>query len=208
MGLRTTALTARAARLSIVVLAVLLCAYLVNVASAGSGCAQQIIEDWSDNGVIDGTYSPDCYQQAIAALPEDLRSYSSAADDINRALQQALLGGVEAGGGGVTGGVTGGDPSSSGGSQGNGEAGGDEPSEGAGTATAEEPGATTDASTLSPSDEDEAGTPSAAGVPAGDDGTGLPPPVIALIVLAGVAAAVALIVAGRRVARGRSDTRT
>jgi hypothetical protein len=60
-------------------------------ATAANACADDVIGDWADNGSVDGTYPAECYWQAIAQLPEDLLSYSSAADDINRALQQALL---------------------------------------------------------------------------------------------------------------------
>jgi hypothetical protein len=43
------------------------------------------LNDWRD-GRIDGTYSVECYQTALAQLPEDLRIYSSAESDIKRAL--------------------------------------------------------------------------------------------------------------------------
>ena len=44
------------------------------------------LEDWSD-GRIDGVYERSCYLEAIAILPDDVRAYTSAADDILRALQ-------------------------------------------------------------------------------------------------------------------------
>jgi hypothetical protein len=43
------------------------------------------MNDWRD-GRFDGTYSVACYQTALAQLPEDLRIYSSAESDIQRAL--------------------------------------------------------------------------------------------------------------------------
>ena len=56
-------------------------------------CVSTLLNDWRD-GRIDGTYSVECYQTALAQLPEDLRIYSSAETDIKRALlarsQQAL----------------------------------------------------------------------------------------------------------------------
>jgi hypothetical protein len=43
-----------------------------------------VLGDWAD-GKIDHAHPGDCYLAAIDALPEDLRAYSSAADDIARA---------------------------------------------------------------------------------------------------------------------------
>jgi hypothetical protein len=48
-------------------------------------CVSTLLNDWRD-GRIDGTYSVECYQTALAQLPEDLRIYSSAETDIKRAL--------------------------------------------------------------------------------------------------------------------------
>jgi len=56
--------------------------------AAGSACWQQVITDWT-GGQLDATYAPSCYRAAIKHLPEDLRTYSSAPDDINRALLEA-----------------------------------------------------------------------------------------------------------------------
>jgi len=52
---------------------------------AKTGCASSLFSDWRD-GRIDGTYPGDCYRTALARLPEDLRIYSSAESDIQRAL--------------------------------------------------------------------------------------------------------------------------
>lgn len=60
-------------------------------AATTAPCWQRLVRDWSD-GRIDGTYSVSCYQSALRKLPEDLRVYSSAPDDIERALQQKLTG--------------------------------------------------------------------------------------------------------------------
>jgi hypothetical protein len=56
--------------------------------AAARACWQQVVTDWTD-GHIDRVYAPRCYRDAIRHLPEDLRSYSSAADDISRALLQS-----------------------------------------------------------------------------------------------------------------------
>jgi hypothetical protein len=61
---------------------------VVAPATAGaSSCANAVVADWRDNGRIDRTYPPQCYREAVAALPEDVRVYSSAQNDITRALQ-------------------------------------------------------------------------------------------------------------------------
>lgn len=57
--------------------------------AAESSCAQQVLRDWTDNGRIDGLYPSKCYLDAIASLPEDVRTYSSAVDDISRAMQSS-----------------------------------------------------------------------------------------------------------------------
>jgi len=53
----------------------------------GAPCATALVQDWSDNGRIDRVYAPSCYPAAIAALPEDVRAYGTAAEDIERALR-------------------------------------------------------------------------------------------------------------------------
>jgi hypothetical protein len=59
-------------------------------AAAGTTpCWKEVINDWYD-GRIDNVYPPKCYQEAIAHLPEDVQTYSSAKDEINRALFAAL----------------------------------------------------------------------------------------------------------------------
>jgi len=49
-------------------------------------CADAVLSDWAENGQVDGRFETGCLLAAIDALPEDLRAYSSAADDISRAL--------------------------------------------------------------------------------------------------------------------------
>jgi hypothetical protein len=71
-------------------------------AAATTPCWKQVINDWYD-GRIDNIYPIHCYRQAIDHLPEDVQTYSSAKDEINRALYAALRhdrdGGGPAGGG-------------------------------------------------------------------------------------------------------------
>jgi hypothetical protein len=52
---------------------------------AEQACGRAVLADWAD-GRIDGTYPDPCYHAAIDAMPEDLRAYSTAKDDISRAL--------------------------------------------------------------------------------------------------------------------------
>jgi hypothetical protein len=70
----------------------LCCALLAAIASAGTpsataatSCGEAVILDWSD-GALDRVYSVACYRDALARLPEDLRAYSTAPEDIQRAL--------------------------------------------------------------------------------------------------------------------------
>lgn len=55
-------------------------------AAAAKSCGRQVIDDWYDNGRVDGTYALQCYDDAIDNLPRDVRDYSSAKEDIQRAL--------------------------------------------------------------------------------------------------------------------------
>jgi hypothetical protein len=59
------------------------------VASAATPCWKLLINDWYD-GTINNLYPIPCYHQAISHLPTDVKVYSSAADDINRALAIAV----------------------------------------------------------------------------------------------------------------------
>jgi hypothetical protein len=56
--------------------------------AARPACADAVLHDWT-NGTLGSEYAPECYQAAIDALPEDLRAYTSAADDITRAAISA-----------------------------------------------------------------------------------------------------------------------
>jgi hypothetical protein len=55
-------------------------------AQAAAPCWKALITDWYD-GEIDKSYAIPCYQQAVDHLPTDARLYSSARDDILRAMQ-------------------------------------------------------------------------------------------------------------------------
>jgi len=59
---------------------------------ATNHCWLDVINDWLDNNQVDHTYAIPCYTQAIqhlSALP-DVTGYSSAIDDIHRALLAAI----------------------------------------------------------------------------------------------------------------------
>jgi hypothetical protein len=55
-------------------------------ASAKTSCGSKLLKDWSD-GRIDRVYPVRCYRLALANMPEDMRIYSTARSDIERALQ-------------------------------------------------------------------------------------------------------------------------
>jgi hypothetical protein len=68
-------------------------------ASAATACGKKVLADWFDNGRIDRLYPLNCYEEAIDAIPDDLRDYADAADVITRALQAALRGELDPVGG-------------------------------------------------------------------------------------------------------------
>jgi hypothetical protein len=57
-------------------------------APGATPCWKALLNDWYD-GRIDNTYPLHCYQDALKHLPADVQTYSSAHDDILRALQNA-----------------------------------------------------------------------------------------------------------------------
>ena len=59
--------------------------------AARPACAEAVLYDWT-RGVLDSSYSPECYEAAIDELPEDLRAYTTAADDIGLAAIAASRG--------------------------------------------------------------------------------------------------------------------
>ena len=78
----------------VALLALLALALLVSAgpAAAAKSCGKKVVDDWYADGRVDGTYPPHCYDDAIEILPRDVRDYSSAKDDISRALQNRLNG--------------------------------------------------------------------------------------------------------------------
>ena len=132
-----------------------------------------MIDDWYDDGRVDGTYALHCYDDAIEILPRDVRDYSSAKEDIQRALTNAKRGEPAP-------------PSTS------------DPTPGGGATnpedSGEEPGgaATTDTTGTPPTDGDEPPpTDTLAGAPVDTDSASSIP--IPLLILAGLAL---LLVAG------------
>lgn len=58
-------------------------------ADAAEPCYRQLIKDWYD-GRIDKSYPINCYREAIKKLPPDVKTYSTAQEDFERALQAAI----------------------------------------------------------------------------------------------------------------------
>jgi len=112
-------------------------------ASAATECGKKVLADWFDNGRIDRLYPLNCYEEAIDAIPDDLRDYADAEDVITRALQAALRGDLAPGGRDPTPG--GDDPADPGGSGSNG---GDDSG---GTGNSDPPQAAPDVDTSGPS---------------------------------------------------------
>jgi hypothetical protein len=71
--------------LLVVALAVILSGCGFGESAAEQACGRAVLADWAD-GSFDRIYSDTCYQAAIDVMPEDLRAYSTAKDDISRAL--------------------------------------------------------------------------------------------------------------------------
>ncbi len=69
-------------------LAVALLAGAARPAAAATPCWKALLNDWYD-GRIDQVYPSHCYTEAISHLPSDVQTYSSAREDILRALQSA-----------------------------------------------------------------------------------------------------------------------
>jgi hypothetical protein len=59
-------------------------------AAQSESCRTRLLRDWAD-GRIDGTYPVSCYRRVLRSLPADLAVYSSAPDDIARALSAAIM---------------------------------------------------------------------------------------------------------------------
>ena len=77
-------------RLLVLAVVLLLAPPLTPSSSAGTACANQILRDWSADGRVTRTYALPCYEEAIDALPTDIRDYTNAEDAITRALSSAV----------------------------------------------------------------------------------------------------------------------
>lgn len=53
-------------------------------------CWKRVHDDWSQDGRIDGVYSPSCIQEALKHLPEDARAYSDFESALGEARQDAV----------------------------------------------------------------------------------------------------------------------
>jgi hypothetical protein len=140
-------------------------------AGAAQSCGRKVIDDWYDDGRVDGTYPLHCYDDAIEALPRDVRDYSSAKEDIQRAMTAALRGEDSP--------AATNDPTP-----------GDETTE---TAPGDEPATTAPTDTTAESEPKNETTPEAAGSLDGEDEASASSIPIPLLILAGLAL---LLVAG------------
>jgi hypothetical protein len=77
---------------------VVICAALAATAAlafgAGSAsaksCSTAIINDWYKDSTIDGTYSSQCYRQALGRVTDSMKIYSDLPDQLDRGLRAAL----------------------------------------------------------------------------------------------------------------------
>jgi hypothetical protein len=84
--------------------------------AAGTPCYRRVINDWYQHGRVQGHYPVHCYTEAIANLPEDVKGYSSAPQDIRRDMLLAIRGDASGGSSGPGGGGV--QPTGFGGAQG------------------------------------------------------------------------------------------
>ena len=84
------------ARAAVVAAALFAAVVHASPAAAATPCWKLLLNDWYD-GRIDHTYAVHCYQDALHHLPADVQTYSSAHDDILRALQSAIAAEKKAG---------------------------------------------------------------------------------------------------------------
>lgn len=84
--------------LSAVLAAAFVALSLSGTAAAATPCGKKVLADWFDNGRIDRLYPAHCYEDAIDAIPDDLRDYADAEEVITRALQSSLRGQLAPGG--------------------------------------------------------------------------------------------------------------
>jgi hypothetical protein len=67
-----------------------LAAVALGAPAQAAPCWEAVVEDWYDNSRVDRTYPIHCYREALRNLPEDMRAYSSAPEDIARAMREAI----------------------------------------------------------------------------------------------------------------------
>ena len=60
-------------------------------AQAAKPCWERVLDDWVDNGRIDGVYSASCLEAARKHVPEDIRAYSDFEDRIDEAMQSRAI---------------------------------------------------------------------------------------------------------------------
>ena len=80
-------------RLAVLAVVLLLAPPLTSSSPAATACANQILRDWSADGRVTKKYALPCYEEAIDALPTDIRDYTNAEDVITRALSSAVRSG-------------------------------------------------------------------------------------------------------------------
>jgi hypothetical protein len=69
----------------LLIVAAVAAALVVAPAAGAANCGAAVLRDWAD-GKLSRAYPVNCYQAALDAMPEDMRSYTTAPDDIKRAL--------------------------------------------------------------------------------------------------------------------------
>jgi len=74
----------RLARSLLIVISLLLFA----PAAASAACGSTIIDDYLDDGAVDGSYSQACFRDALGRLDDDLREYTNAEADITAAMRR------------------------------------------------------------------------------------------------------------------------
>ena len=80
-------------RLAVLAIVLFLAPPLTSSSPAATACAHQILRDWSADGHVTKKYALPCYEEAIDALPTDIRDYTNAEDVITRALSSAVRSG-------------------------------------------------------------------------------------------------------------------
>ncbi|MEX0817407.1 MAG: hypothetical protein WD027_08165 [Gaiellales bacterium] len=67
-----------------------LAAVALGAPAQASPCSEAVVEDWYDNSRVDRRYPIHCYREALRNLPEDMIAYSSAPEDIARAMRREI----------------------------------------------------------------------------------------------------------------------